>query len=148
MTYYGLMTGGWFALRAEYFFSLLYPGRFCDLPNVYGDKAAGWWSSPLTAILSEVENAWRYLTVRTKVLFVTSHSIWKQNYVSITFEAVTLVRMMLCILTPCRLIGSYQRFGEKLCLHLQGVNIRVYMVWRTRTSSELYQIKCSVKYMV
>jgi hypothetical protein len=28
--------------------------------------------------------------------------------------------MLFWVLTPCRLVGRYQRFGETHCLHLQG----------------------------
>jgi hypothetical protein len=39
-------------------------------------------------------------------------------------EVLTAVRMsilVLWIVTPCGLVGTYQRFGETYCLHLQGV---------------------------
>jgi hypothetical protein len=45
-----------------------------------------------------------------------------ENYRAI-FEVITPVRMMMTmfwVLTPCRLGGIYQCFGETCCFYLQG----------------------------
>jgi hypothetical protein len=39
------------------------------------------------------------------------------------FEVLTAAKMLMLffwIVTPCTLVGRYQRFGETYCLHLQG----------------------------
>jgi hypothetical protein len=33
---------------------------------------------------------------------------------------VQILSMLFCVVTPCGLVGRYQRFGETYCFHLQG----------------------------
>lgn len=44
------------------------------------------------------------------------------DYECVKSEVSTAVNtaMFLWTLTPCRLVGIYQHFGETCCLHLQG----------------------------
>jgi hypothetical protein len=42
---------------------------------------------------------------------------------NVRLEVLTALKMTVLffwVVTPCRLIGRYQRFGETYCLHLQG----------------------------
>jgi hypothetical protein len=41
----------------------------------------------------------------------------------VRFDVLTAVRMTMSfswVLTPCRLVGRYQRFGETYCLHIKA----------------------------
>jgi hypothetical protein len=53
--------------------------------------------------------------------FINCSSGWvvKQE-VLVRFEFSSAVRMTFWVVTPCRLVGRYQRFGETCCLYLQG----------------------------
>jgi hypothetical protein len=41
---------------------------------------------------------------------------------------VNLPSMVFWVVTPCGLVGRYQRFGDTYCLHLQGWSDRLYIV--------------------
>jgi hypothetical protein len=40
---------------------------------------------------------------------------------------LVLMMLLLWVVTPCRLVGRCQRFGETYCLHLQGCRWRQYV---------------------
>jgi hypothetical protein len=45
------------------------------------------------------------------------------DYFLVRFEVLRSVKMTMLffwVVTPCRLVDRYQRFGETYCLHLQG----------------------------
>jgi hypothetical protein len=53
--------------------------------------------------------------------YLYSHGATTQIIVS--FEVLSAVRMTMLffwVVTPCRLVSIYQRFGEIYCIHLQG----------------------------
>jgi uncharacterized membrane protein YqjE len=61
-----------------------------------------------------------------------------------TFEVLTVVKMTMLVIwvvTPCGLVGRYQRFGQTYCLHLQVCIITI--AWRWEQSqilkSRLYE---------
>jgi hypothetical protein len=65
-----------------------------------------------------------YISVRMP--FPTQH---KFLLTYMRFDVLTAVRMsmlLLWVVTPCELVGRYQRFGETYCLHLQGRKWKQY----------------------
>jgi hypothetical protein len=61
-------------------------------------------------------------TIRTPCRLATANFL---NYAK--YQVLTVVLMKIQILwnvTQCRLVNSYQRFGDAWCLHLQGKEVR------------------------